>query len=101
MECEVSFSDRAKGDALPQRRRTTRNSDIIEARSSTEIGLSGRLLASKVRADVPSDGGVVYDRRNDPFLELILRLKLYIIEIGSLIGLAVLVYLAVRRELGM
>lgn len=100
MECEVSFSDRAKGDALPQRRRA-KNSDIIEARSSTEIGLSGRLLASKVRADVPSDGGVVHDRRNDPFLELILRLKLYIIEIGSLIGLAVLVYLAVRRELGM
>ena len=43
----------------------------------------------------------MHDRRNDPFLELILRLKLYITEIGSLIGLAALVYFAVRKELGL
>lgn len=86
---------------MSSRRRVAKSSDTIGVRSSTEIGLSGRLLASKVRADVPFDGGVVHDRRNDPFLELILRLKLYIIEIGSLIGLAALVYLAVRKELGL
>lgn len=82
------------------RRRNPKTSGIIETRSSTEIGLSGRLLASKVRADVLQDGGAVHDPR-DPFLELISRLKLYVIEIGSLIGIVILVYFAVRRELGL
>jgi hypothetical protein len=42
----------------------------------------------------------VHGRRNDPFLELILRIKLYIVEVGSLVVLAWVVYQAVRNEVG-
>jgi hypothetical protein len=42
----------------------------------------------------------VNGRRNDPILELILRIKLYIIEIASLAALAWIVYQAVRHEVG-